>query len=360
MRIIIVSPSLDPSQNVSGISSVTQFIISNNRGAEYLHFELGRKDKERGGWHRVRALLGRYRAWKRLLGEHPDALIHYNLPLSKSSLLRDPWFIRYAVRRGRKMVIHVHGGLLLTSRSIPIGLKPILRWVFGLDVPFIVLSENERQTLVNRFGAKDVSVLPNCVDLQDAKEYEAENVPKDKNRPLNIGYLGRIEPNKGISEMLAACLELAKEGVSFHLTLAGKEQTAGEYLPRFTHRLGNRFTYAGVVSGQRKRDFLRSLDVFLMPTYFEGLPMSLLECMSYGIVPVVTPVGSIPQVVADGVNGLMIRVKDVQSIVEAIRRLSEDRNLTDRLGSEARRTIFARFSPEAYVENLNAIYKKAL
>lgn len=88
--------------------------------------------------------------------------------------------------------------------------------------------------------------------------------------------------------------------------------------------------------------------------------MSLLECMSYGIVPVVTPVGSIPQVVADGVNGLMIRVKDVQSIVEAIRRLSEDRNLTDRLGSEARRTIFARFSPEAYVENLNAIYKKAL
>lgn len=49
MNIIINSPSLNPKVNVSGISSVTQFIISNNRKQNYLHFELGKKDKEKGG-----------------------------------------------------------------------------------------------------------------------------------------------------------------------------------------------------------------------------------------------------------------------------------------------------------------------
>lgn len=356
MRIIIVSPSLDPLQNVSGISSVTQFIISNNRDAEYLHFELGRKDKEQGGWHRIKVLIRRFRKWKRMLRGNPDALIHYNLPLSKGSLLRDPWFIHYAVKHGRRMVIHVHGGLFLTAQHIPLCLKPIMHWVFNLNVPYIVLSEKEKETLISRFGANDVSVLPNCVDLSDACEYVAT---ENADRPLRLGYLGRIEPNKGMTELLAACLRLVDDGVPFHLTLAGKEQTVGEYLPHFEETLGDRFTYASVVSGRRKCNFLRSLDVFVLPTYFEGLPMSLLECMSYGIVPVVTPVGSIPEVVKDGENGVFIKPHDVDSIVEAIKRLGRDRTLLQRLGQSARQTIFERFSPKKYVATLNKIYEKA-
>lgn len=356
MCIIIVSPSLDPSQNVSGISSVTQFIISNNHDAEYLHFDLGRKDKEQGGLHRIKALVGRYREWKQMLRGNPDALIHYNLPLSKGSLLRDPWFIHYAVKHGRRMVIHVHGGLFLTAQQIPLCLKLIMQWVFNLNVPYIVLSEKERETLKNRFGAKDVSVLPNCVDLSDACEYMAT---ENDDKPLRLGYLGRIEPNKGMTELLSTCQRLSADGVPFHLTLAGKEQTDGEYLPHFEETLGDRFTYVGVVSGQRKRDFLRSLDVFLLPTYFEGLPMSLLECMSYGITPVVTPVGSIPEVVKDGENGIFIKPHDVDSIVEAIKRLEGDRLFLHRLGHSARQTIFERFSPEKYVAALNKIYEKA-
>lgn len=95
-----------------------------------------------------------------------------------------------------------------------------------------------------------------------------------------------------------------------------------------------------------------------MPTYFEGLPMSLLECMSYGIVPVITPVGSIPEVVADGYNGLFIKVKDADSIVGAIRNLNSDRNLLNRLSSNARNTIFSKFSALQYISQLNRIYQE--
>ncbi len=357
MDVIITSPSLDPRENVSGISSVTRFIIDNNRCHRYLHFLLGKKDSEQGGLRRVVALWRSYRAWKRMLADHPDALVHYNLPLSRASLLRDPWFMRYALHRGHPMVVHVHGGLFLTAPHIPFYLRPILEWVFRQNVPFMVLSDMEKNLLCDRWGVQRVVSLPNCVDLHDAQVFATEPMsPHDTNRPLRLGYLGRIEPNKGMTELLEACRQLKHDGCPFRLTVAGKEQTEGEYLLRFEHDLDDCFSYAGLVAGQTKCNFLRNIDVLVMPTYFEGLPMSLLECMSYGVVPVVTPVGSIPQVVTDGVNGLLIPVRDSGSIVAAIRRLDEDRTLLETLGRAARQTIFSQYSPKRYVDELNRIY----
>ena len=110
------------------------------------------------------------------------------------------------------------------------------------------------------------------------------------------------------------------------------------------------------MSGKTKCDFLRCLDVFILPSYFEGLPMSLLECMSYGAVPIVTPVGSIPEVVKNGENGLFIKIKDSDSIVKIIKELNNNRPLAKKLGENARNTIFKNFSPQVYIKKLNEIY----
>ena len=316
------------------------------------------------------------------------------------------------------MVVHVHGGLFLTAPAIPWLLKRILKWVFSWDVPFIVLSEGEKEILQKRFGAKRVEVLPNCPSvplltpsIESSREHELssrrllrkpvqggfkedetlryedcdnDNLDNQDNiiplNPLNqrsdlnsfpqrearlepakhpsltLGYLGRIEPNKGMEELLGAMEKLKGEGRKFRLRFAGKEQTEGEYLPKFKEALGDDFEYCGLVSGESKREFLGSLDVFVMPTYFEGLPMSLLETMGYGAVPVVTSVGSIPTVVKDGENGLFVKVKDVNSIVDALRKLDDDRALLAKLSERARLTIQENFSAERYVKKLNVIY----
>ena len=339
------------------------------------------------------------------------------------------------------MVVHVHGGLFLTAPRIPFLLERILKWVFSWDVPFIVLSEGEKDILQTRFGAKRVEVLPNCPDAPRGNEtqseiatirgcattkrtwsatktkrpsdYENDNVePLNQRSALNslnseasaevlnqrearfepaqrlnhlnslnseasaevlnqrsalnfesakrpsltLGYLGRIEPNKGMTELLEALKKCKAEGRKFKVRFAGKEQMVGEYLPKFEETLGEDFEYCGLVSGETKREFLNSLDVFVMPTYFEGLPMSLLETMSYGVVPVVTKVGSIPTVVKDGENGLFVKVKDMESICEALKKLDEDRALLAKMSLEARKTIQENFSATKYVERLNAIY----
>lgn len=355
MEIIITAPSLDPRENVSGVSSVVRFIVENNARHRYLHFQIGRRDKDGTGLRRVTATVNALWRWRQMLRQHPKALVHYSFPLSAPSILRDPLFMFMARRGGHRLVVHIHGGLFLTAPSTPWPLRRVLRWVFSWPVPFVVLGEEERRLIAGRYGARRVTVLPNCVDQSLAAAFHRRPTPAGT--PLTLGYLGRIEPQKGMAELLSACRTLLSEGVALRLRIAGKEERVGEWLPRFTEALGEHFEYAGLVSGATKDAFLRSLDVFVLPSYFEGLPMSLLESMSYGAVPVVTPVGSIPQVVTGGRgNGLFIEKKDSASIVAAVKSLDGDRASLREMSTAARDTVFSRYSPQEYVSRLNAIY----
>lgn len=353
MQAIITSPSLDPTQNVSGVSSVTQFIIDNNDAVEYVHFELGRKDKEKGGWRRVPAILGRLKEWRKVLKQYPDAIIHYNFPLSAPSILRDPLFMLEARRRNRKMVIHVHGGVFLTSLSTPWLLERIMRWVFQGKEPIIVLSESEKEALQSRFKCRNIVVLPNCIDLSEASKFKRQ-VPT---LSMELGYLGRIAETKGMAELLEACKELKRQEIPFRLHLAGNEEIEGQYLLSFEETLGDNFVYEGVVSGERKASFLKKIDTFVLPSYFEGLPMSLLEAMSFGSVPITTMVGSIPSIVEDGQNGIAIPSHSEAAIVEAVKQLLGDYSKRLALSAKAQQAIFSRFSPEEYTATLNGLYQ---
>lgn len=358
MRIIITSPSLDPTTNVSGLSAVTRFIIENNPHQDYVHFELGRKDAEKGGIYRVNTIIRKYKDWKCLLKTYPDAIVHYNFPLDKLGITRDTPFMRAALQNGNKMVIHIHGGVYLTSEIIPFPFRQMLKYVFSWHVPFIALSETEAEVLRKRFHAKHVVSLPNCVDLKDAQTFRRKY--KDDSTPLTLGYLGRIAKTKGMDYLLQACCRLKERHIPFCLKIAGAEEQEGQYLPQFSKMLGNQFMYAGIVSGEDKNAFLKSLDVLAMPTFFEGLPMSLLECMSYGVVPVVTPVGSIPTVVTEGRNGMLVKVKDAQSIVDAIAYLHIHRDRLEQMSKSARNYIYEHFDSDSYIDKLNSIYSTCL
>lgn len=353
MQTIITSPSLDPTQNVSGVSSVTQFIIDNNGVVDYVHFELGRKDKEKGGWRRIPAILGKLKEWRKVLEQYPDAIIHYNFPLSAPSILRDPLFMLAARRRKRKMVIHVHGGVFLTSPSTPWLLECIMRWVFQGKEPIIVLSDNEKEALQSRFKCRNISVLPNCIDLSEASKFKRQ-VPTST---IELGYLGRIAETKGMTELLEACKELKRREMPFRLHIAGKEEIEGQYLPAFKEALGDNFVYEGVVSGKSKTAFLKMIDTFVLPSYFEGLPMSLLEAMSFGSVPITTMAGSISSIAEDGQNAVAIPLHSSRAIVNAINDLLTNATKRQTLSEKAQQTIFHRFSPSKYITVLNNIYQ---
>ena len=223
--------------------------------------------------------------------------------------------------------------------------------MFSWDNPFIVLSNKEKEQIQQQYGTKKVSVLPNCVETPN--DFPNPNL---NDNGIEILYLGRIEPNKGMDYLLKAVRILKEDDTRFTLHFAGIEQGQNRYIERFKETLGEQFIYEGVVSGKKKTNLLKRCQIFVLPSFYEGLPMSLLESMSYGLVPVVTDVGSIGEYVKDGVNGLMIGIRDAASIVNALERLVTDKKLMMELSKAARQTIVTRLQPEKYVKRLNEIY----
>lgn len=358
MKVIITSPSLNPEENVSGISSVAQFIISNNKRVEYIHFEVGKKDSENGGvLNRIHRIWRNRVEWMRLLRKHPDAVIHYNMPLMGAAVIRDYLLLQVAHQRKLPIVLHVHGGNYMKNRQRPWLVQSLITKVFSWAKHIIVLSGEEKQIVEEDFKAMNVHSLPNCIDLSEARDYKRKF---EAERPLSILYLGRIEKNKGIDYILEAAKKLKADGVPFILHFAGKEETEDEYIPQFQVELGDSFVYHGVVFGKGKNDLLKQCDVFILPSFYEGLPMSLIETMSFGMVPIVTNVGSISSVVANKHNGLFVKVKDTDDIVSSIRTLHAESDLLTSLSVKAQESILTLFDDRDYIAKLNELYRSSI
>lgn len=353
MKVLIVAPSLNVENNISGVSAVTNFIIVNNEGCQYEHFLQGKSDDERGAFNRIKRLLSNYREWKRLLKRTDANIIHYNYPLDTPSIIRDFFFMRTAYRQGKKMVIHLHGGLYLFKKKKPFIIRHFLNEVFSWKCPFIVLSNKEKEQIQKEYGTENIYVLPNCVDLAVAKAYTKEITSNH----LDILYLGRIEPNKGMDYLYETLKKWKNEYADFTLHFAGIEQGGNGYIEKYQQLLGENFVYEGLVSGDKKDELLKRCQIFILPSLYEGLPISLLECMSFGLVPIVTNVGSIGEYVKNRKNGLLIKVSDSNSILDALRCLSQDTDLLQKLSIAAQQTIFSQFSPQEYISKLNHFYQ---
>lgn len=355
-KIIITGPSLDTKKNVSGISSLTNFIINNNDTYHYNHFVLGKSDNEKRGFRWFFRILCAWTNWMFLMSWKKGYLIHFNFALDKRSIIRDLPLILIAQLMNKRMVIHLHGGEYLEKKTAPRWVKFLLGKIFGGRTPKIVLSTYEEKIVKSKFNAKSVNILPNCIDISEAQNFNRSYT----NTPLlNLLFIGRIDKNKGLENIFLALSTLKKENIDFNFFMAGSGPGKVEYVKKFSEILDSGFVYNGVVSGNAKTKLFKSSDVFLLPSLYEGLPISLLECMAFGIVPVVTNVGSIGSLVNDGINGIIVEKQSSDSIVRALKKLSNNPDLRERLSQNARSRVFKDFSPSDYIEKLNRIYKRA-
>jgi glycosyltransferase involved in cell wall biosynthesis len=108
----------------------------------------------------------------------------------------------------------------------------------------------------------------------------------------------------------------------------------------------------GSVVGESKEGAYKQADIYVLPSYAEGMPIGLLEAMSYGLVCITTPVGGIPEVIQDGQNGVLIPPGDTKALTEVLDRLICEPDLRFRLGREARATIEREYN---WIERANQI-----
>jgi glycosyltransferase involved in cell wall biosynthesis len=172
---------------------------------------------------------------------------------------------------------------------------------------------------------------------------------------LVIGAVGRLEEQKGHVHLLAALPELRQEIPDLVMLLVGEGRRQAD-LQRQVQALGLQDTVRFLGTRRDLPEIYRALDIFVQPSLWEGLPLALLKAMGAGLPVVATGVSGSLEVVEDGVNGRLVAPGDPQALARAILDLARHPEARQRLADAARSTVTRRYSLEAMVRRLEALY----
>jgi glycosyltransferase involved in cell wall biosynthesis len=226
-------------------------------------------------------------------------------------------------------------------------------------------TEEVGRVLVQRDGiaARKVAVVENGVDLRRFDSVSAEGVREEFGIAADamlMGVVGRLHPQKGHEDLLQAFVRLRSlTGAKFQCLFIGEGELRAQLEEQVTRMGLNdvvRFT------GLRKDvpRLLVALDLFVMPSRWEGLPMALLEAMACGKPCVVTSVGGIPSVIDDGANGLMLPPEQPELMAQALARVIGDAELRRSLGATARDCALRRYDVGRALQAYESMYDEAL
>lgn len=185
--------------------------------------------------------------------------------------------------------------------------------------------------------------------------------PADPDPPV-VMLAGRMLVDKGVREFVEAARRLRSEGSRAHFVLVG---AAGDDNPTaIPVNEINAWVDEGVVEWWGRRSdmpaVLRQATVVALPSYHEGLPLVLLEAAAAGRALIASDVPGCRPVVRPGVNGLLVPSRDVQALVEGLRRLLCDPALRSRMGAAGRRLVLERFSIDRVISSTLDLYEELL
>ena len=220
------------------------------------------------------------------------------------------------------------------------------------------LAEDCREKLPT---ANRLSVLPIMTD--ELFNGAGPQRPDTKERAgVTFGFAARLEPLKGPLVLIEAFAEAASRGSEkIRLRIAG----AGSQRQKATQRaealgIEELCDFAGVYTEtQEKSAFMRSLDVFVLPSLTEGTPNSIIEAMAHGLPVVATSVGGIPDVVTRE-TGILVPPEDTEALAEAIRVLAADPALRAQMGRAAKERYEKLFSPASVLPLMLSTYQRVI
>ncbi|MDL2277340.1 glycosyltransferase family 4 protein [Parabacteroides sp. OttesenSCG-928-G07] len=351
-NILIITPSLNPQDNISGISTVSKLLIKENKKHHYIPFIVGKKDKEKRGLLWLMSFV--FRPFRLLFVRNRQIdLVHFNISFEPKSLIRDIILFMALLIRSIPVVLHIHGGRFMNQKAG--AFKSIIGVLLLKSKQIIVLSDIEKSFLQETYPEIEkgkIHIVPNAISLPELKL-------EDKNfeSKMTILYLGRIDRAKGLEKIAVSLNSLTKKGVDFIFYLCGVGPDKKWFLSQFKKETMDNLSDMGLILGEDKAQILKQSHIYLLPSDYEGLPLSLLESMSNFVVPIVTPVGSIPEVV-NTENGRIINSEN--QIVANLKELDSNRVLLKKIAENARLTIEKGYSITQFIAKINAIYETVI
>lgn len=303
-------------------------------------------------WRKLAAMLRAYFVFAGLLLCGRVGLVHVHLA-SRASFWRKSGFFLLAFLFRIPAILHLHGGGFARFYGEECGplRRRFVRFIFERSARVIVLSEGWRQWVRSMCGNPNVMCLYNPVLLPPASEWAAR-------RHGAVLSLGRLGAQKGSFDLLAAAARVAPQVEELELRLGGDGELDAVRARAAQLGLAGQVQVLGWVSGEGKQQQLALARLFALPSYFEGLPMSVLEAMAAGLPVLATSVGGIPEAVADGVEGFLVQPGDVDALATRLAQLLQDEALARRMGEAARRKVESTFSSDAVLPEVERLYRE--
>ena len=346
--VLLLGPSREA---ISGVTTHLNALFGSRLASLFglVHFQVGSEGRKENAFTKLLRFVVSPFALAAAILRHDADIVHVNTSLNAKAYWRDLVYVLIAKLCGARVVYQVHGGAL---GAFAAGKKPFVRWAARWPDVVVVLSQAERDAWRALAPTQLVEALPNGIDGSPYQRYNRKSTDI-----LRLIYVGRLAPAKGLDETIEG-LRLAKaRGIAARLVIAGTgpEEARLRGLVRAAS-LNNEVTFAGAAYGDDKARLLAEADVLMLPSYSEGLPYSLLEAMAAGVVPVVTPVGAIPDVVKEGEHGVLVPAKDPAGIAAALARLSADRMALARMGAACRKRVSSAYSIERVAKDFAELY----
>jgi glycosyltransferase involved in cell wall biosynthesis len=292
----------------------------------------------------------------RLLHREKPEIVHIQ-SCCGLAFLRDSLFIMIARAWRKKVVCHFHGMLcnqysLFRNRF----LRSYFRWVMRYVDVLIVLAPRFASEFDTLIAQTRKSVVPNFVPSFS----HTDRAPQSG---MGVLFVGRLSTKKGIYELLKAAV-LVKNEPGIRFCLAGLEETSADK-DRILAELKNndiqdRVYLAGHVRGAQKDQLFASSDILVLPSHTEMLPMVIIEAMAAGMPVIATPVGAVPDMIEDGVNGFLVPTGDHNMLAERILHLSRHPDKRAEMGRNNLRKFNQEYSVEVNINRIIEIYESLL
>ncbi len=290
--------------------------------------------------------------WSGLVRTPDLAYVHLG---SNASLYREAVFILLGKLMSRRVAAHFHAGDIdeYYPKQTRIG-RSFIRFALQACDSLIAVSNESARQLRDLTGRTEIFVIPNAIDTSVFGD-----VDRTRTGPVKLLFVGAMGKLKGERDLVDAMATLKKRGVDIRATFLGY---GGEGLKGYCREraVDGLVEHIGPVSLTERIDFFRSSDIFVLPTYAEAMPMSVIEAMAAGLPVISTMVGGIPELIDDGVDGLLYKAGDVRALAGHIEALAADSKQRAAYGKTARNKARGQMDMAEYAARLSELLAKTV
>jgi len=288
----------------------------------------------------------------KLIFKRGIAIVHIHTAADKS-FIRKSIFVQLAKTFNKKVILHIHGSRFKDFYNESKNKKGILD-ILQKTNKVVVLSESWKEWFIKiGIDPQKIVVLNHLVDYPVIKEVNKENKVK-------ILFMGEIGQRKGVFDIIEV-LNQNKDFFKDHIVLkiGGNKETTKLIKLINEYNLSDFVEFEGWVSGDKKSDLLNWADIFVLPSFNEGLPIAILEAMSYGKAIISSPVGGIAEIVKNNKNGILVEPGNHKEIFNAISYFMTNNKKIEEYG-KASIEMVKPYLPDSVMNSLLLLYKQIL